>query len=287
MATAPPQPLAPATAKRPMPPMPPKPVPRGQVTDPPKALPSFAVRRGTIHGAERIGIYGPGGVGKTELVSLLQLAGIEPLFIDLENGSRNLDVQRVEPAPRNFDEVRAVLTSDELLRPFGAVVIDTVTMLEQMAVAWTLANVKTEKGVSPSSIEAYGWGKGYTYVYESFLLVLGDLDRLIERGIHVILVMHDCVANVPNPDGEDFIRYEPRLLARKDASIRNRVKEWLDHLFFVGFDVWAKDGKASGGGTRSIYTSETPTCWAKSRRLSEPLVYDQGAPLLWEQLFRA
>ena len=91
-----------------------------------------------------------------------------------------------------------------------------------------------------------------------------------------------------NPTGEDFLRYEPRLYASQNVSVRHRVKEWLDHLLFVGYDIFAKNGKATGSGTRTIYPVEMPTHWAKSRKLRDPIPFQSETDSnLWQRLFAA
>lgn len=217
----------------------------------------------------------------------MQDVGITPLVIDLECGSRFHDVARIDEIT-TWDELRDILYSDEVLQ-FDAIVIDSLTKAEELAASWTLQNVPHEKGHRVSSVEAYGFGKGLTHVYETFSTLLGDLDYLHRKGKHVVCVAHECVSNVPNPSGEDWIRYEPRLQSPSSgkSSIRHRVKEWCDHLLYVGFDAAvSKDGKAQGSGSRTIYPTEMPTHWAKSRSLSDPIVYQRGSPELWNQLFQ-
>ena len=236
----------------------------------------------------KIVIYGPGGVGKSELCALLSTIDIEPLFVDVEEGTLFLDVARVSPTPRSWDEVRAIYRNRELLEPFGAVVTDSFTKLEELAAAWVLANIKHEKGHHVSSVEGYGFGKGLTHIYETFIQILGDLDAVSRMGKHVVAICHDCTSEVPNPGGENWIRYEPRLQSPSSGknSIRHRVKEWCDHLLYIGFDIAVnEDGKAQGSGTRTIYPTELPTHWAKSRLLSEPIPYAKGDANLWRQLF--
>lgn len=272
--------------------LPTKPAPR-----PPGVSPSAAtaevrpvsISRGVKKNVgHKIVIYGPGGVGKSELCALLSTIDIEPLFVDVEEGTLFLDVARVSPTPRSWDEVRAIYRNRELLEPFGAVVTDSFTKLEELAVAWVLANIKHEKGHHVSSVEGYGFGKGLTHIYETFIQILGDLDAVSRMGKHVIAICHDCTSEVPNPGGENWIRYEPRLQSPSSGknSIRHRVKEWCDHLLYIGFDIAVnEDGKAQGSGTRTIYPTELPTHWAKSRLLSEPIPYAKGDANLWRQLF--
>ena len=230
-------------------------------------------------------MYGPGGVGKTSLAASLKPFGIRPLIIDLEERSGFLDVDRVECS--TWDEMRDQLHSDTC-NQYDAIVIDSGTKAEELAVAWTLANVQHEKGHAVTSIEGYGFGKGLTHVYETFLNLLGDLDAHVRAGRHAILICHECVANVPNPSGEDWTRYEPRLQSPGSgkASIRHRVKEWTDHLLLVTYDVHvSKAGKGEGSGSRCIYPKERAAWWAKSTRLESEIVYEKNSVELWKQLF--
>ncbi len=249
------------------------------------------ITRGVRAVAQKIVMFGPGGVGKTELCSLLGQVGIEPAFVDIEEGSNFLDVIRVEPTPRTLDETRQAIAMLSEQPTINAIVIDSFTKADEQAVAYTITNVKHEQGAKfkvISSLEAYGFGKGYTHAYEAFLLLLQSLDAAARKGKHIIAVCHDCTANVPNPGGEDWIRYEPRLQSPPSGkgSIRHRVKEWCDHLLYIGFDTdVSKDGKAMGSGSRTIFPTEMPTHWAKSRSLNEQIVYDRGNSTLWQQLF--
>ena len=233
-------------------------------------------------------MFGPGGVGKSMLASLIERY-CRAVFIDIEEGTHFLDVTRISPTPETFEDLlRAVrlLANDPECQ---TIVIDSLTKAEELAVDYTIRTVRHEKkDVKITSVESYGFGKGYTHVYESFLLLLQELDRAARNGKHVIGICHDCVATVPNPAGEDWIRYEPRLQAPPSGkgSIRHRVKEWCDHLLYIGFDTHVSDdGKASGSGTRTIYPVEMPTHWAKSRSLSEPIPYLHGDDTLWTTLF--
>jgi hypothetical protein len=258
------------------------PVPTGTEGIQPNRL---EVETGVSRGAQRIVVYGTGGIGKTELCSLLTQVQIVPLFVDVEESSKFLDVDRI--IPRTFEDVRAVLHDRGLTGRYDAVVVDSFTTLQDFAVTWTLANVKHEKGQFVKSVEGYGFGKGYTHVYETFLQILGDLDALVRAGKHVIGVCHDCVVTVPNPGGEDWLRYEHRLQQPKNTGqLRSRVQEWCDHLLFIGYDTAVnEDGKAQGTGTRSIYPTQLPTHLAKSRTLANRVKYDKGNPEIWKLLF--
>lgn len=276
------------TAKLPPPPpaaRPPAPAPNG--AHPAAAAPSkkFGVTTGRQTGAQRVLIYGPGGVGKSELGSLAP----NPVFLDLENGSRSFDVARANNV-ETFADVRAWLASDEV-DPFSSVIIDTGTKLEEMGQAHIIATIPHEKpGVKITGIESYGFGKGYRFLYEAFSLVLQDCDRLIRKGKHVILITHSCTNEAPNPTGENWLRYEPRLQhPKKENSIRERAFGWADHVLFIGYDVAAtKDGKGVGSGSRTIYTQELPSHVAKTRgafdaqqEVPASMSYGKGDGSIW------
>lgn len=185
-----------------------------------------------------------------------------------------------------FAELRA-LAQSSAIDPYDNFITDTATKLQELALAHTLSTVPHEKGYPVSSIEGYGYGKGYKHLYDTFLLYLADLDRLVERGKNVVLICHDCTATVPNPAGDDFIRWEPHLQNSNLGPIRNRVIQWADHVLFVGFDVIAKDGKGKGGGTRTIWAHERPTHIAKSRSITEAsFAYESpDDDTIWQLIF--
>lgn len=285
-----PPPAQPPTQARPIPPPPPSgspsPSPRSTA---PSSTRSFAPTSGVQSKYQRIVVYGPGGVGKSELCANLNQVGVKPLFLDIGNGTSFLNVDRVSDIT-TWADLRAVLHDPNIWKGYGAVIIDDLTKAEELAAEWTLANVPKERKdgtkETVSSIEGYGWGKGLTHVYETFLLLLGDLDKHVREGRQVVCIAHECTANVPNPSGEDWIRYEPRLQETPKGPIRSRVFEWCDHFFYIGYDVSVEDGRGSGSGTRTIYPAEMPTHKAKSRDLADPIVYLDGDAGLWNLLLK-
>lgn len=245
---------------------------------------SWAITSGVRRSAQRLVIFGTGGVGKTTLAALIPGRSI---FIDLEGGTNALaNIDRVEGITR-LQELRDLLQG-EALRDYDTIVLDSATKLEDLCLAHALAFIPHEKGQKVNHIEGYGYGKGYQHVYDVFMLVLQDFDRCIRRGQNVCLIAHECIANVPNPGGDDFIRFEPHLQAPASgkASIRNRVIQWADHVLFIGYDVITADGKGKGGGTRTIWTSERPDHIAKSRLSLPQIPYnDAGDGTIWSYIF--
>jgi hypothetical protein len=271
----------PPPAKRPPPPS----LPSNTAAPQKQQSKTFSTQGGRSLTAQKVVVYGTGGVGKSELCANINQCGVKPLFIDLEEGTGFIEVDRVTPTPTNWDDLRAAVQAK--WDGYGAIVIDSLTKAQELAEEWTLQNVPHEKGHFVKSIEGYGFGKGLTHVYETFLQLLGDLDLQARCGVQVIGIAHDCTASVPNPAGEDWARYEPRLQAPSSgkSSIRHRVKEWCDHQIYIGFDTSVnKDGKAIGSGTRTIYPTELPWVWAKSRLLSDPIPYERDSAQLWKLL---
>jgi len=221
----------------------------------------------------RIVVYGTGGIGKTTLCAALP----GPVaFIDLDGSLPVLGPRLAEQGlAGNIVPVEGVSDWGTLMAALDAdgwdavktIVVDTATKAEHLALAHTLKTKPTEKGQYVASIEGYGFGKGYVLVAETFNALMARLDRHARAGRNVALVCHECTATVPNPEGEDWLRYEPRLQNPPSgkASIRLAVKEWCDHLLFIGYDVDVKNGVARGGGTKTLYASERPHCMAKSR----------------------
>jgi len=263
---------------------PPPPRPNGNNAQA-QAFPSkpLTVQKGRTLKIQKTVIYGSGGIGKSELCANIAQLGIEPLFFDLDMETGHLPIARVNIS--DWQELLTGLRQRDLWEPYQCVVIDSATKAEEYATRWVIANVKHEKPEKVPfirGIEDYGWAKGYTHVYETFLLLLQELDAIVRSGRHVILTAHDCVANAPNPEGEEWIRYEPRLLAHKHASIRHRLKEWAFHVLFIGYDISVANRKATGAGTRTIYTHERPTFLAKSRTLpDQDIPYAKGDATLW------
>ena len=234
---------------------------------------------------QRIVVYGPGGIGKT---SLALAAPGNTVFFDLDDSLSVLPAgnDALTVSVDNWMQMRDALNSDGW-DDIQNIVIDSATKAEEIALEHTLATVKTEKGRQAKSIEDYGYGKGYSHLFETVLPLLADLEKHTRAGRNVVLICHDCATNCPNPMGEDWLRYEPRLSspASGKSSIRLRVREWADHMLYYGYDVAVKDGKGQGSGTRTIYPTELPHCMAKSRTLNYPLAVDQPDPSLWECIF--
>ena len=287
------------TKKSEMPPMMAAPIPgasaHGHFPAPPAETRKPKVAFGKVRAAagHRVCMYGTGGIGKTTLACQMP----EPIaFIDLDDSlpvlKPRLDAQGIGTRLAMVDGVTdwgallAALNADGW-DEIKTIVVDTATRAEKMCEDWIVATVPNEKGAKVANIEGYGFGKGYVIKEREFSKLLAVLDRHARAGRNVVLICHDCVSNVPNPDGDDWLRSEPRLQNPQGgkASIRAAVKEWCDHLLFIGYDVAAEKGKAKGSGTRTMYTAERPHCMAKSRTTTDAIPLADGA-FDWGQILK-
>lgn len=214
------------------------------------------ITRGRIHSAQKVVIYGPEGIGKSTFASRFP----DPLFIDTEGSTKLLDVARL-PAPQSWqnilDEVNYVANNPTCCK---TLVIDTADWAEQQAVSAICQRAKK------SGIEDFGYGKGYTYVAEEFQGLLRQLDKLIDRGINVVITAHAKMRKFEQPDEMGaYDRWELKL-SKQSAPL---LKEWADMVLFANYKTYTvrtDDKKVKvQGGERTMYTSHHP-CWdAKNR----------------------
>lgn len=249
---------------------------------------TFDVSEGPQGGPERVVCYGPGGIGKSELPANAKQLGMDVVSMDIEQSTERIDIARIRDVTC-YEDVVAVLTGHSRLERADIIVVDSLTKLEEFCTDYVLRTTKNDKGNLVDGIEKFGFGKGYSYTYEAFNRILGMLDAWSRKGKHIVCTAHECVSNVPNPYGDDWKRYEPRLQSQNNGNIRSRCKEWATQVWFIGFDVHVGENrKATGAGTRRIYTSELPTHLAKNREFPDEGVgfaYEHRSADIWKKLF--
>lgn len=225
---------------------------------------------GVLPKAVKAVIYGPEGIGKTTFASLAP----DPLFIDTEGSTTRLNVKRL-PAPTSvsmvMEEIFYVRNNPGICQ---TLVLDTADWAERMCRDNVCAKY------SKAGLEDFGYGKGYSYVYEDFGKILNTLDEVVERGIHVIVTAHAAMRKFeqPNEDGA-YDRWELKLINSPKCSVANMVKEWADMVLFANYETIVvkneeKKNKAQGG-RRVMYTAHHP-CWDAKNRfgLAEKLPFD-------------
>ena len=219
------------------------------------------IEKGIRPGPAKVVIYGPEGIGKTTFASKFP----KPLFLDLDNGSHWLDVDRVKL--ESYAAVKAAIAElSKDAQGYQTVVIDTADKLEALVVEAIINTVPKGDGRQVQGLEDYGYGKGYTYVAEwlgKFLDSLTLFQRKTE--MNIVIVSHAWQRKVESPSETNSYDHYELKLGKKAAPL---LREWPDFLFFLNYDinVMSKDGKSiATGGQRCIYTSHTPYYDAKTR----------------------
>lgn len=234
------------------------------------------INEGKKRRAQKVVIYGAEGIGKTTLASQFP----DPLFLDLEEGSSQMDVKRVDDIS-TWNQLGTTLA--ELIKDPSickTVVIDTADKAEQMATI-ALCKEREIKG-----IEDVGYGKGYTYLAEKMASLVSTLDLLIKKGVNVVVIAHAAMRKFEQPDEMGaYDRWELKL-SKKVAPL---LKEWADMLLFLNFKTMLTEGKGkikAVGAERVIYANHN-ACWdAKNRHgLPDmfPMDYEVLRPIFEEE----
>lgn len=280
---------------------PPKPL----LKSPARQVKTFSVKPLSNEGqGQKITVYGPSGKGKTTLAALLPNAVWFPLDDGarmIRNGKTNEPLIAISGVD-TFADLRDALHQDELFPKGSTVVIDTITKVQALIEAHLIANVKNEKGAAVESIEDYGWGKGYVLLTEHARLLLTDLDRLVARGVNVVLLAQQGQSTIANLEGTDYLQDGPKLhVDKKGVGIRAEVCEWCDHVIRLGSPELhvvkaskeATKGKAQGSTDRMLFTEAAVHYVAKSRPVNgtklPPVISfeNEQDDALWQFIFPA
>ena len=214
------------------------------------------IETGILKTPLKVVIDGPEGLGKTTLASKFP----NPLFLDTEGSTTRLNVRRIKiPNWEDLlDAVKYVKDNPSLCK---TLVIDTVDWAELLAIRYVCnKNRKT-------SLEDFGYGKGYTFVADEFVELLKRLNEIRELGIHIVLVAHAKPRKYELPEEQgQFDRWEMKL----SKQVAPLIKEWCDMLLFCNYKTYVIQSsdsttKKATGGKRVMYTTHNP-CWdAKNR----------------------
>ncbi|MDR2486501.1 MAG: ATP-binding protein [Clostridiales Family XIII bacterium] len=228
--------------------------------------------KGKIASAQRAVIYGPEGIGKSTLAAKIP----DPLFNDTEGGTNHLDITRT-PKPTSWEmlksQVEWVRANPSCCR---TLVIDTADWTEMLCVQHVC---DTKDGGGKDGLEAFGYGKGYTYLAEEFGRLLHALDELVAHGIHVVFTAHATIRQTELPEETGKYEFWTLKLGKKTAPM---LKEWADMVLFCNYKtmvVRQEDGKPKAtGGKRRMYASHRTTWDAKNRHgLPEEMDMDYAA----------
>lgn len=211
----------------------------------------------------RILIYGYEGVGK----SLWASKAPNPVFIQTEDGLRQIDCKRFPLAKGYKDVVDALIAVRDEQHDFQSIVIDSLSYLEPLI----HDEVCREYGVRSIEKADGGFGKGYIAALKYWKQILDLLDEINEkRGMLVILTAHVGVQPVKDPENQPYDRTSPDL----NRLASGLITKWADCVFQAKQQFRVQkltDDKAiatavgSEGGERVIRTIGSVAVIAKNR----------------------
>lgn len=215
----------------------------------------------------RILLYGVPGIGKSTWAAQAP----SHIFLRTEDG----DVKCTgTPLLKSLADVMQVL--HELAvedHPYRVAVIDSLSPIDPMC-----QRAVCEEG-GKASIEDFGYGKGYVAAAEKWQEIVAALDRLVQRGMTVVLIGHAAIERVNNPEGDDFDRYTLRL----DKRVAPLLIEWCSEVLFANYDITTRKEDAGFNRKKAkavdldrvLRTAEKPYCRAKNRLgLPEEIPFD-------------
>ena len=192
-------------------------------------------------------IYGSPGVGKTTFGA----TATDSLIIDCENGAGAIQCNRT-PYLSTWEEIfRWLMVIERDRHPYKVIAIDSVD--------WLLRRIEEHVSGCSGKIDStlnrshggYGNGKQVmkNYVYQ---ILLPILDRIVGRGIAVLLLAHAKRTEVTDVDGITVEKTTPEV---PDGYL-NVMVEWSDFVCLARMDAESK---------RHLTTRETPRALAKNR----------------------
>ncbi len=209
-------------------------------------------------------VYGPPGVGKTTFGAMAEAS----IIVDCENGAGAIPCKRT-PYLSTWPEIEQWLLAIERdEHAYKTLVIDSVD--------WLLRRLEEHVAGSGGEIEqtlnrshgGYGNGKQVlkNHVYQQ---LLPTLDRIVGRGVAVLLLAHAKRTNITDVDGVT----REKTTADQPDDYSNIFVEWSDFVCLARHDV---------DGNRILTTCETPSALAKNRYGMPPAI-----PFDWRSFIAA
>lgn len=232
------------------------------------------VTRGISHDPDKILVYGAPGAGKSTWAA----GAPSTLFLDLENGTRQLDVARIDLHAGTIEDFTEALDSVlEDPHDFKTLVIDT---LDALAVK-VYDKIAKDKGWE--TIDAPGYAKGEKAAASlHWLPIIRKLDEIrVRRGMEVIVLAHAAIQTLGDPQTTSYIRWIPRL----DKYAIDCFVPWANCCLFAQIEANVTkqpDGKGRAKSTgRRVLRTEDGAAWQGKNRhhlpATLPLNYEDYA----------
>lgn len=201
-------------------------------------------------------LYGEPGVGKSWFAKDFP----SPIFLVSENGSDELDVTRIRIQSAN--ELVEALKELNGTHDFKTVVLDTVDGFEQMIFDKVASEGKK------SSIEDFGYGKGYKLALDVWHEIVGLLEALNDKGLNVVMLAHSKIKAFNDPQLD--APYDMHLIKMHEGAaelLRDKTSTVLFATFKTYLNATDKNSKAKayGEGLRVMMTEKRPAFLAKNR----------------------
>lgn len=220
--------------------------------------------KGPIKKPHYILLFGVPGIGKSTFASRFP----SPYFLDLEEGTKKLDVTR--DFPKSFSEVIQIVSElNSEKHSFQTLAVDSVDRLELLVWDEVIQEFNRDtKSAKAAHIADIPYGGGYAAALNKWKSI-GEKLQALSNKMNIVLVAHSMVKtindpSVPTPYDKHVIK-----LHQKAADY---LKESVDAVLFANYEIFVAKkndrdvkGKAFGDGKRILSTMATPHAEGKNR----------------------
>jgi hypothetical protein len=230
------------------------------------------ISKGRQIGPRKILLYGEEGVGKSTFAN----AAPRTIFLDIEEGLRDIDCEKSDPLGTVSDVINAISWLANTPHDYKTVAIDTLDWLEK------LIHKEVASAAGKPTIGEIAFGRGYELATKKWDFLLGGLSALHKKGMSVLLLAHSRIVKVDEPGLPRYERLEPDLHSSSGPMIREWCQDVLCarvRTFTRAEDVGFSRERtiASGGKDRYIQTAKTAGAVAKNRVDGMP----EEIPMSW------
>jgi len=220
-----------------------------------------SISKQTEYTKVRMNITGTDGIGKSTFAA----GAPDPIFICAEDGLRYISVDHFPVCETYSDVVQQIKTLGSQDHDYKTVVLDTTDATER------LCQEQVKETHNIKTIEALGFGKGFTESYELFCQILRGLEALsVAKQMHVILLSHVQIRTFSDPEHEPYDRYE----LNTHKKVASYIRAWVDFNLFANHEfTTVKSGQGFNekyrgktfSDNRYLFTQRTAAFDAKSR----------------------